>query len=104
MSDVTLEVTEDSSVQKQTDSEEEQELCFDVKQQVTLPVTYTSRLENLQKISQKKQNVLSFPHDKKLLKLSIYSKCQVYIFEIPKKLSIAYFICCRGRIVNVLVG
>lgn len=38
---------------------------------------YTSPLNNLQKIQQKKQAVLAFPHNKKLLKLAIYSKCQV---------------------------
>lgn len=83
MSDDTLEVAENSSVvQKQSDSEDEQEHCFDVKRQLSLPVQYTSRLENLQKISQKKQNVLSFHRDKKLLKLAFYSKCQVQFLEL----------------------
>lgn len=77
MSDDTLEVTENSSViEKQSDSEEEQGHCFDATQ-LSLPAQYTSRLENLEKISQKKKNVLCFPRDKKLLKLALYSKCQV---------------------------
>ncbi|KAG5872986.1 hypothetical protein JTB14_025352 [Gonioctena quinquepunctata] len=38
---------------------------------------YASRLNNLQRIQQKKQAVLAFPHNKKLLKLAVYSKCQV---------------------------
>uniref|UniRef100_V5GCN7 Histone acetyltransferase KAT2A n=1 Tax=Anoplophora glabripennis TaxID=217634 RepID=V5GCN7_ANOGL len=37
---------------------------------------YASPLNNLQKIQQKKQAVLAFPYNKKLLKLAIYSKCQ----------------------------
>lgn len=36
-----------------------------------------SRQSNLRRIQQIKQAVLNFPHSKKLLKLSIYSKCQV---------------------------
>ncbi|XP_044266959.1 histone acetyltransferase KAT2A isoform X2 [Tribolium madens] len=35
-----------------------------------------SRQTNLQRIQQKKQAVLAFPYNKKLLKLAIYSKCQ----------------------------
>lgn len=41
------------------------------KPQPSLPQT------NVQKIQQKKQAVLAFPYNKKLLKLAIYSKCQV---------------------------
>ncbi|CAH1105077.1 unnamed protein product, partial [Psylliodes chrysocephalus] len=37
---------------------------------------YASRLNNLQRIQQKKQAVLAFPYNKKLLKLAVYSKCQ----------------------------
>lgn len=36
-----------------------------------------SRQTNLQRIQQRKQTVLSFPYNRKLLKLAIYSKCQV---------------------------
>lgn len=36
-----------------------------------------SNQTNLQRIQQRKQAVLSFPYVKKLLKLAIYSKCQV---------------------------
>jgi hypothetical protein len=36
-----------------------------------------SRQTNLQRIQQKKQAVLAFPYNKKILKLAIYSKCQV---------------------------
>lgn len=43
---------------------------------------YASPLNNLQKIQQKKQAVLAFPYNKKLLKLAIYSKCQVRINEL----------------------
>ncbi|KAK5647049.1 hypothetical protein RI129_005513 [Pyrocoelia pectoralis] len=35
-----------------------------------------SRQTNLQRIQQRKQTVLSFPYNRKLLKLAIYSKCQ----------------------------
>ncbi|XP_074041632.1 gcn5 acetyltransferase isoform X1 [Leptinotarsa decemlineata] len=37
---------------------------------------YASRLNNLQRIQQKKKAVLGFPYNKKLLKLAVYSKCQ----------------------------
>lgn len=36
----------------------------------------SSRQSNLQRIQQRKQQVYSWPHDKKLLKLAIYSACQ----------------------------
>lgn len=74
MSDVASEVTENSVSDKLTDNEEEQ--CFSSKTH-GLSAQYTSRLDNLQKISQKKQTVLAFSHQKKLLKLAVYSKCQV---------------------------
>ncbi|CAH1117979.1 unnamed protein product [Phaedon cochleariae] len=41
------------------------------------PDQYASRLNNLQRIQQKKQAVLAFPYNKKLLKLAVYSKCQL---------------------------
>ncbi|XP_017778856.1 PREDICTED: histone acetyltransferase KAT2A isoform X2 [Nicrophorus vespilloides] len=40
------------------------------------PDQQASRQANLQVIRQRKQMVLSFPHNKKLLKLATYSKCQ----------------------------
>ncbi|RZB39129.1 histone acetyltransferase KAT2A [Asbolus verrucosus] len=40
------------------------------------PTQPASRQINLQRIQQKKQTVLAFPYNKKLLKLAIYSKCQ----------------------------
>lgn len=80
MSDLISEVTEKSSVfEKLTDNEEEQ--CLSSKKH-SLSTPYTSRLENLQKISEKKQTVLAFSHQKKLLKLAIYSKCQVRFTKI----------------------
>nr|CAD7194017.1 unnamed protein product [Timema douglasi] len=36
----------------------------------------SSRQSNLQRIQQRKQQVYNWPHDKKLLKLAIYSACQ----------------------------
>lgn len=36
-----------------------------------------SRQKNLHRIQQRKQAVLGLPHEKKLLKLAFYSKCQV---------------------------
>lgn len=74
MSDLISEVTEKSVIEKLTDNEEEQ--CFSSKTD-GLTAQFTSRLENLQKISEKKQTVLAFSQQKKLLKLAIYSKCQV---------------------------
>lgn len=56
------------------------------------PEQVASRQKSLQKIQQKKQAVLSLPCNEKLLKLAIYSKCQVlvmysiYIFSIYVKL------------------
>lgn len=58
------------------------------------PDQYASRLNNLQKIQQKKRAVLASPYNKKLLKLAVYSKCQVridlfvyiYLLFIDKKL------------------
>lgn len=41
-----------------------------------------SRQTNLQRIQQRKQAVLSFPYTRKLLKLAIYSKCQVTEYKI----------------------
>lgn len=38
-----------------------------------------SRQSNLQRIQQRKQQVYNWPHNKKLLKLAIYSACQVSI-------------------------
>lgn len=75
MSDNNFEVEARNILQKQTDSEDDQ--CFNSKK-TSLSLQYTSRLDNLQKISQKKKNVLALPHEKKLLKLAVYSKCQVY--------------------------
>lgn len=40
------------------------------------PPEQASRQTNLQRIQQRKQTVLSFPYNRKLLKLAIYSKCQ----------------------------
>lgn len=40
-------------------------------------VQYSSCLSDFQKIQQKKQSVSALPCSKKLLKLAIYSKCQV---------------------------
>ena len=37
----------------------------------------SSRQSNLQRIQQRKQQVYNWPHNKKLLKLAIYSACQV---------------------------
>lgn len=36
-----------------------------------------SRQSNLQRIQQRKEQVYNWPHNKKLLKLAIYSACQV---------------------------
>lgn len=36
-----------------------------------------SRQSNLQRIQQRKEQVFNWPHSKKLLKLAIYSACQV---------------------------
>lgn len=41
------------------------------------PEQVASRQKSLQKIQQKKQAVLALPCNEKLLKLAIYSKCQV---------------------------
>lgn len=41
------------------------------------PEQAASRQKSLQKIQQKKQAVLALPCNEKLLKLAIYSKCQV---------------------------
>lgn len=75
MSDHNFDVETKNVLLTQTHSEEDQ--CFNSKK-TSLSLQYTSRLENLQKISRKKQFVLALPHDKKLLKLSVYSKCQVF--------------------------
>jgi hypothetical protein len=40
----------------------------------------SSRQSNLQRIQQRKQQVYNWPHNKKLLKLAIYSACQVIAF------------------------
>lgn len=40
---------------------------------------YASRLSNLQKIRQKKQQIPLIPLTRKLQKLAIYSKCQVRV-------------------------
>jgi len=40
----------------------------------------SSRQSNLQRIQQRKQQVYNWPHNKKLLKLAIYSACQVIVF------------------------
>lgn len=42
----------------------------------------SSRQSNLQRIQQRKQQVYNWPHNKKLLKLAIYSACQVIIFTL----------------------
>lgn len=43
----------------------------------TKPDQVASRQKSLQKIKQKKQAVLALPYNEKLLKLAVYSKCQV---------------------------
>lgn len=73
MSDLNSEMTENFST-SQSDREKEQISSLENKH---LPAQYTSRFENLQKISLKKKAVLSFPREKKLLKLAVLSKCQV---------------------------
>lgn len=40
-----------------------------------------SRQSNLQRIQQRKKQVFNWPHNKKLLKLAIYSACQVCIYS-----------------------
>lgn len=42
----------------------------------------SSRQSNLQRIQQRKQQVYNWPHNKKLLKLAIYSACQVVTFTV----------------------
>jgi hypothetical protein len=42
----------------------------------------SSRQSNLQRIQQRKQQVYNWPHNKKLLKLAIYSACQVIDFAL----------------------
>jgi hypothetical protein len=42
----------------------------------------SSRQSNLQRIQQRKQQVYNWPHNKKLLKLAIYSACQVIAFTV----------------------
>lgn len=61
------------------------------KQQTANPASSTSkpqqpasRQTNLQRIQLKKQAVLAFPYNKKLLKLAIYSKCQVLLMSAVK--------------------
>lgn len=75
MSDLISEISENFSMPK-TQSDIEEEQCSSLENQ-NISVQYTSRLENLQKIFQKKQTVLALPQEKKLLKLAVYSKCQV---------------------------
>jgi hypothetical protein len=42
----------------------------------------SSRQTNLQRIQERKQQVYNWPHNKKLLKLAIYSACQVIAFPV----------------------
>lgn len=44
---------------------------------VNKPDQTASRHKNLQRIQQKKQAVINYPYNDKLLKLASYSKCQV---------------------------
>lgn len=44
-------------------------------------VQYLSCLSDFEKIQQKKQSASALPCNKKLLKLAIYSKCQVKIMQ-----------------------
>lgn len=43
---------------------------------------HASKQMNLQRIQQLKQNELSLPYTKKLLKLGLYSKCQVNLLKL----------------------
>lgn len=49
-----------------------------IQMQTTPKPEQASRHTNLQRIQQRKQAVLGFPYNRKLLKLAIYSKCQVF--------------------------
>lgn len=74
MTDSNADLTETLSISQEESTEDEQ--CFPTENQ-SLSCQGSSRLENLLKISQKKQTLLAQPIARKLLKLAIYSKCQV---------------------------
>lgn len=74
MSDTILRITENVVVTK------EQSLTLQSQNGVDSTVNlvqYSSCLSDFQKVQQKKQSVSTLPYNKKLLKLAIYSKCQV---------------------------
>ena len=65
-----------------------------------------NRLNNIQKIQLRKQQVRDWPHSKKLEKLAVYSSCKVYFkcsFMIIRNF-LAYFIFSLMKIANAMVG
>lgn len=74
MSEIVLRNTENPLVQKDQSFTLQSQNGADSKMNL---VQYPSCLSDFQKIQQKKQSVSALPCNKKLLKLAIYSKCQV---------------------------
>lgn len=81
MSDITFESTNIATIENDQSSALHSQNGAETK--VNL-VQYSSCLDDFQNVQQKKQSAFDLPSNKKLLKLAVYSKCQVginYLFQ-----------------------
>lgn len=76
MSDTVYEITENSLNDKQLSPALQGHNSAEAKEN---PVQYSSCLGDFQRVQQKKQSASVLTYNKKLLKLAIYSKCQVKV-------------------------